>query len=95
MLVKDELFASRSSTAQPNHRPIQVLVETPLVVVSEKSFRFSKELLGLGTLFCVNHPSQFPACRPQRLPHRYVPLTNGHRSSCIHHRIPCNFEVSC
>ena len=43
ILGYDELFASSLATAQPNRAP-QVLVETLLVVVSEKSFRFRKVL---------------------------------------------------
>ena len=47
ILVHDELFACRLSTVQP-HRARQVLVEAPLVVVSETSLGFSKVFFEVG-----------------------------------------------
>ena len=47
ILVQDGLLASRLSIVQP-HRALQVLAETRLVVVSEKSLRFSKVLFEVG-----------------------------------------------
>ena len=56
IFVRGEWFAFRLSTSQPN-RALQVVVETPLVVVSLKSFRFSKFLFEVSTSSCVNHSS--------------------------------------
>ena len=68
ILFSDNLLACRLSTVQP-HRSLQVLVETPLVVVVEKSLRFSKVLFEVGIQRCVNRSSsQIRAHRPQRLP---------------------------
>ena len=58
-IVYGELMASHLSTVKP-YRASLVLVEIPLVVVSEQSLRFSsKVLFKVGLQSYINHPRRF------------------------------------
>ena len=84
-----ECGAKGVKTVQP-HRGLQVLVETPLVVVGEEFLRVSNVLSDFGVQRCVSRPSQIHARRPERLPPGLV-LLLAHDSSGILPRIPCHF----
>ena len=58
LLVYGELMASHLSTVKP-YRASLVLVEIPLVVVSEESLRFSKVRFKVGLQSYINHPCRF------------------------------------
>ena len=91
ILVHDELLAPRHSTARPNCT-LPVLAEALLVVVSEKSFCFSKVLFGVGMGSYVHHHHRRFLHAILSVFHAVLSLIMPHGPSCILPRIPCYFE---